>query len=350
MIEDGAVAYQENDIMLGIKYLQGLADRINAPLVVCLGVQNNFGSHSGESYLATYLQAVTSQIGRSAVSAAGNMANRRRHFQGEFSEEDDEVVVEIRVGENVRGFALELWGDSPDIYSISIVSPSGEAVPRENPRLDASTVYDFVFEDTRIYIDYELSQGNTGSELIFMRFERPTQGIWTIRVFTQGVITGSFHMWLPNLEFLSEDTYFLSSNPDTTVTDPGNSVGIITVGAYNHYNNSIYLYSGRGFTRTSAIKPDIVAPGVEIFGPLPNNRYGRLSGTSIAASHTAGAVALLMEWGLDSGSYQFLLNEIIKTYLIRGAVKQPSERMYPSREWGYGKLNIAATFDVIAGL
>jgi len=89
---------------------------------------------------------------------------------------------------------------------------------------------------------------------------------------------------------------------------------------------------------------------VEIFGPLPNNRYGRLGGTSIAAAHTAGAVALLMEWGLDSGSYQFLLNEIIKTYLIRGAVKQPSERMYPSREWGYGKLNIAATFDVIAGL
>ena len=350
LIEPEAQAYQENDIILGIRYLQNLADRIGAPLVICLSVQNNLGGHSGESYLAAYLRVVTSQLGYSAVSAAGNMANRRRHFFGEFGENEEEMTVEIRVGENVRGFALELWGDSPDIYSISIESPSGEAVPRENPRLDASSVYDFVFEDTRIYIDYELSQGNTGSELIFIRFDRPTQGIWTIRVFTQGVITGSFHMWLPNLEFLGEDTYFLNPNPDTTVTDPGNSVGVITAGAYNHYNNSIYLYSGRGFTRTSAIKPDIVAPGVEIFGPLPNNRYGRLSGTSIAAAHTVGAVALLMEWGLDSGSYQFLLNEIIKTYLIRGAVKQPIQRTYPSREWGYGKLNIAATFDVIAGL
>ena len=350
LIEDGAVAYQENDVMLGVRYLQDLADRINAPLVICLGLQNNLGGHSGESYLAAYLQAVTSQLGCSAVSAAGNMANRRRHFQGSFTENEEEMTVEIRVGENVRGFALELWGDSPDIYSISIISPSGEAVPRESPRLDESTVYDFVFEDTRIYIDYELSQGYTGAELIFMRFERPTQGIWTIRVFTQGVISGNFHMWLPNLEFLNENTYFLRPNPDITVTDPGNSIGVITVGAYNHYNNSIYLYSGRGFTRTNVIKPDIVAPGVEIYGPLPNNRYGRLSGTSIAAAHTAGAVALLMEWGLENESYVFLLNEIIKTYLIRGAVRQPSERTYPSREWGYGKLNIAATFDVIAGL
>ena len=56
------------------------------------------------------------------------------------------------------------------------------------------------------------------------------------------VINGNFHMWLPNLEFLGEDTYFLNSEPDVTVTDPGNSIGVITVGAYNHYNNSIALF------------------------------------------------------------------------------------------------------------
>ena len=55
-------------------------------------------------------------------------------------------------------------------------------------------------------------------------------------------------MWLPSEGLISDETVFLRPTPDTTITLPGNTAAPITVGAYNHLNNSIYIHSSRGFT------------------------------------------------------------------------------------------------------
>ena len=188
-----------------------------------------------------------------------------------------------------------------------------------------------------------MSVGYSGAELIFMRFEAPAAGIWTVRVFNTRQVRGQFHIWLPNTEFVGDGTYFLEPEADVTVTSPGNAGGPMTVGAYNHYDGSIYLNSGRGYTRNDRVKPDFVAPGVDVYGPMPNGRYGRLTGTSVAAAMTAGAVALLVEWGLNTDNFQLLQNENMKALLIRGT-KQDNNRTYPNTEWGYGKLDVYETF------
>lgn len=344
-VKEGALAYQENDIMMGVKYLRQLALSQRLPVVICIGLQNNLGSHSGESFISEYLNTVSNALGNMIVVAAGNMANQRKHFLGNLSIGEAETDVEVRVGDNVRGFCMELWGDSPDIFSVSIVSPTGEVVPRIMGGIGNENVYDFIFEDTTVYVSYQISVGYSGAELIFMRFEVPAAGIWTIRVFNTRQVRGRFHIWLPNTEFVGEDTYFLRPEANVTVTSPGNAGGPITVGAYNHYDGSIYLNSGRGYTRTDLVKPDFVAPGVNVYGPLPNNRYGRLTGTSVAAAHTVGAVALLVEWGLNNDYFQLLLNENVKALLIRGTNQEGAgNRTYPNEEWGYGKLDIYETF------
>ena len=76
-------------------------------------------------------------------------------------------------------------------------------------------------------------------------------------------------MWLPVRNFLKEGTYFLRPDPDITITDPGNTAIPITVASYRVADRAIYLHSGRGYTRDGAIKPDIAAPGVDIYGPAP---------------------------------------------------------------------------------
>ena len=56
-----------------------------------------------------------------------------------------------------------------------------------------------------------------------------------------------------------------------------------------------------------------------------------------------------MQWAVVEGNRKWVESREIKNYLIRGAVRVPGNA-YPSREWGYGQVNIDRTFDVIAGV
>lgn len=95
---------------------------------------------------------------------------------------------------------------------------------------------------------------------------------------------GRYNAWLPLKQFLSGDTYFLNSNPSTTLTEPGAAERVISVGAYNHITDASYVASGRGYTATGLIKPDFVAPGVDVYGVRAGGGYTTRTGTSVAAA------------------------------------------------------------------
>ncbi len=73
-----------------------------------------------------------------------------------------------------------------------------------------------------------------------------------------------------------------------------------------------------------------------------------MSGTSVAAAITAGACALMFQWGIVEGNDETLTGYRIRAYLIRGCKRNPRLE-YPSREWGYGQLDLFNTFNQLSG-
>ena len=346
LIQTDVPCYQENDIMLGVFYLSQLAQKLNLPLVICIALGTNQGSHTASSPLASLLDIYGSIANRAIVIGGGNEANQRHHFLGNASNQNGATQVEIRVPENTRGFSMELWTDAFNLLAVSVISPSGEQTYRFPIRSERTETYTFVLERTTITVDYKVLVERLNAELVFFRFINPTAGIWKVVVEPVRVEEGDFHAWLPITDFQENDVYYIQSNPDYTITEPGSTLSAMTVGFYNGNDNSIAIQSGRGYTRSNRIKPDFVAPGVNVTGATMRNQFVSRTGSSIAAGITAGAAALMMEWVVYRLQQKTIDSTQIRNLLVLGTEKRPNE-VYPNREWGYGILNVFNTFETI---
>ena len=345
LLPENAVAYTETDIMQGIKFAESFAVTFRRPVVICIGLGSNAGNHALGTKLSQYLNAVADKRSRGVVICGGNEGNAAHHFSAMLSsgDVDSYTDVEIRVGEGERGFIMEMWGNAPDVLYASIRTPGGETVSKFRLGQGQTLNYSFIYEETKLTIDSILVEPDTGDELIVFRFDAPTPGVWTIRIYASDeIVNGRFHMWLPITQFLSSDTYFLKPDPYVTLTDPGVAVRPITVSAYNDENNSFYVDSGRGFLKNGLIKPDLSAPGVSVSTSL-----GDRNGTSMSAALTAGGVAQYLEWAVVRQNNLTAESQEMKSYFIRGATRSPNLE-YPNREWGYGRLDVAGTFEALS--
>ncbi len=338
-----AVAYQENDFAFALQYLTSVYAKLSRPMAICVGFGASEGPHDGRGTFNNYnaLVAATPQI--ACIIAAGNEGNARRHYFGMIDESSGFDTVELRVGKNEGNFTMQLWGEHPNFYSVDIISPSGELVQQIERRRDEFQEVSFIFEETIIYIDFQVSETQTGSQLIFFRFLKPAPGIWEFRIYEKGDVRIGFNIWLPMEGFISDNTYFLESDPNITVSAYANNPVPITVTAYNPEDGSLYLKASRGYSSIGVITPHIAAPGMNIVGPTLNQGFAVFSGTSVAAAHATGVAAMLLEWGVVRGNIPFMNSIEMKILLERGA-RRNSSLTYPNREWGYGILDIYNVF------
>lgn len=341
-----AEVFQENDVMMAIAYAISWAKKLEMPLSICLGIGSSQGAHLGTNALSQYVDYVANFSQVSVSAAAGNEENTRNHSTGIFSQGREQIVTELRVAEREQGFTMEFWGEPPEIYGLSIQSPTGEILEVSSSIGSRTQELSFVFVETKVYVNYILIERQTGYSLVYIRFFHPASGIW--KIFTRGKNRQNvqFHMWLPVEGLISQDTYFLEPSPYTTVTAPGDARNSITTTAYQHRDGSIYIAAGRGYTPDGMITPHLAAPGVNVKVPLVRGGFGTRSGTSISAAQTAGIAALLFEWAIIRDNQPFFTGSGVKYYLQRGA-RREENMQYPNPEWGYGKVNLYHTFELL---
>ena len=343
-VREDVPAFQETDIIYAVEYLLRYARQRRMPISIYIGVGSNNGGHLGYTFLERDLDSILENVAVLVSVPAGNEGNERLHYAGEIPENAEFDLVEVNIAEGQDTLTLELWGNAPTTFAIGIDAPGGERIERIDPRFGSEELIGFPITRTTVYVVYQLVEVYSGDELIFIRINDPTPGIWRFRVYASEGRQRTYNMWMPLRQFLRPDTYFLRPEPENTVTNPGNSRLVLTMTAYNHINESLFAAAGRGYTARNVVKPSLTAPGVNVTGPGLRGNYVTKTGTSVAAAHSAGMLALFLQWNMDNMEFGFFFAEQIASFFFRSAERE-SAYEYPNILWGYGVMNIWNVFD-----
>ena len=330
-------------LMEAVNYCIMEAQKAGKPVVINMSFGNNQGSHDGTDLLSTYLNAASDVWKNVIVCGSGTEAGNGIHASGMLSGRKAESV-ELAVGEYESGFNLQLWKNYSDEYGVELIAPSGE----RSGNLRTYGADRVSLDNTQVYVYYGQPTPYSRYQQIYFEFVPAggyvTPGVWRIVLTPVRIVDGRYDLWLQESATLNEDTRFFSPSEETTLTVPSAAGKVITVGAYNSRTDAYADFSGRGYTRTNDnIKPDIVAPGVNIVSTAVNGGYTVRSGTSMAVPFVSGSAALLMQWGIVKRNDPYLYGEKVKAYLIRTARHLPGEPV-PSKRTGWGALCLRNVF------
>lgn len=342
-------AYRGTGIFLAIRYLYQYALKINKPMVIYLPMGTNTGPHGGSSFIARYINEISSVKGICVVVPCGNQGNTNTHTSGVIDFVGDRKTIELRVGEEQRNIAFDIWINKPNKVSLSITSPTGEVIKKIVPKINQVEDITFVYEKTRMFIEFFIPEELTGDEKISIFAQGVKAGVWQFILIGDLITAGKYDAWLLQRELLAPGTAFLNPTTNTTLTVPSTSEKAISVGFYNQNNNSIIPSSGKGYTRTNVVKPDLVAGGVNQIVTSVGGTTQIISGSSVAGAIVAGCCALILQWGIVKKNDQAMYASKVKTYLIRGTAKRSID-VYPNPSWGYGMLDLKQAFDNIRSI
>ncbi len=329
------------ELMQGVDYLVRQAIRMGRPIAINLSFGNNYGSHRGDSLLETYLDNV-SGMGKNVICVGmGNNGNDALHTGGKLSPGEIQEI-ELGVGAFEPTLNVQLWKNYEDEMEIYLEHPAGERV---GPLFETLGAQRWQAGNTKLLIYYGKPAPYHVTQEIYVDFLPQDEktpyvdsGVWKIILAARNIKNGEYFLWLPGGKTLNPGTAFYLPRPQGTLTIPATARRVISVGAYDARQNTYADFSGRGCRALPYPKPDLAAPGVDIYAPRPGGGYAAFTGTSFSTPFVTGAAALLMEWGITRRKDPYLYGEKLKAYLRRGAKALQGSEKLPNDLIGWGRL------------
>ncbi|MDR3594898.1 S8 family peptidase [Clostridium sp.] len=340
--------YNASEIVGGLEYLRRLAKVRRQPMVIYIGIGGTEGSHDGTNLISRYVSYLGNDRGICTVAGVGNEGDSQGHASGYIKNQGDIKVVDLRIPKEMKYLPIYIWVRRPNIASINVISPTGEASSIIEAKVNKFEPVKFVFLDTDMTVRYYSPEHFTGHEVISITFSNIKPGIWRFNLIGNYIIDGRYDIWLSPKDTLPKNTIFLESDPYNTITMPSEAVNVVTPAYYGN-NNALIAASGKGFNTNNLINPDIATIGVNILTTKVSGGVTTFSGSSAATAIVAGACALLLQWGIVDGNDRTMYSKKIRSYLMYGANRNQTTK-YPNREIGYGDFDLLGTFNAIGGI
>jgi subtilisin family serine protease len=330
--------FTEAGVVLGCRYVFEHADRLGIPAVINLSLGNHFGPHRGTTPFELALTHLVSP-GHLIVAAAGNDGDRAVHAEVHMSEGVPHTLNFRFAGYN-KGvdspfMAIEGWFPKNDRYRFTLRNPLGDVVGT----LDFGNL-EAEFRDVKALVrgwhTEDLGMGTVYLELADNgQSQRVATGYWHLDI--DPITTSStseIDLWIANWAGFpagDEPSFTSDMDPEETLLSPATARDVIAVGAVAtrdcwedvHADEVCYAspppldevayFSSRGPTSDGRQKPEILAPGFGVVSArssgissiyatteeldrlsVPSGLYYVSQGTSMAAPHATGTVALLL--------------------------------------------------------
>lgn len=334
--------YTNAALYVATEYAIKRALELNMPIVF----NTSYGSNESVAITTLSLRnTLFFERGICMVSGVGNEGNIQTHTSGVIEFNGSEGYIELELSEDDPNVQIQVWMDRPDRVNCEVISPTGESSKLLQVSSYALVTGLYDFEQTEYLLETNYPTTFSGQQQININLTNAKKGIWKIKLIGIDINSGIYNAYLSNRVFLKPGTRFRESNPEKTINYPATYEDIISVGAYDTINDSIWPTSSRGPTIDYIQVPDIVAPGVNIVAPYPGEKYARISGTAPAAAYVSGSLALFLQYVLVEKRYpEKAFTQAMITYLKAGAVRS-NNISYPNSALGYGLLNIRNVFD-----
>ncbi|MEO8108250.1 MAG: S8 family serine peptidase, partial [Actinomycetes bacterium] len=362
----------------GVKYVFQKAQALGKPAVCLIASGRRTGPHDGTDPSEIMISSLVTTNGpnRLVVNAMGNYGASNLHARATPRTGTPGVVTLTLPTFNQTGdlsMDIDSWYESSNNFSITIKTPSGATV-------GPVTLGNYLNAETA-NAGFYISNGRTSNsqgdrQLTIIIRKSATSAALSAGVYT---ITATSVSGTGDIDFWAGD-YFLNGgvpaftggvDPDRTAITPATADSAISVGAYTFRTtwigangttyglsgapviNAIASFSGRGYRRDSRLMPDITAPGQAIGSSrsawgsvsgtliLPDSVHMIRTGTSVAAAHVAGAMALELQ--VHKTANRNLSVQMAKLILASRSLKDSFTGTTPNSIWGNGKLKLTTS-------